>query len=299
MLLAITSLTNCAGKKNSKKIIMDYPEFMLQGHRGTRGLMPENTIPGMIKAVQDGANVLEMDLQFTADGAVVVAHDPFINRLYSLDSQGNEIPEEDARKHIIYAMNYEDVRSFDVGSKEYPSYPKQGKLSTYIPKLSALIDSVEQFTRETQLNPIFYNLEIKAGTQGDNLWHPDPKELVCKLMSVLKNANIENRYYISSFDIRQIKELRASYPEVPLAFLTADEHIPISQHIKSIGFTPEIFSPYYKVVTRAMVLEARELGIKIVPWTVNEEEMMISLINMGVDGIITDYPGVLYQLRKE
>jgi len=296
MLLTIASLTNCAGKKYSKKIVMDHPEFMLQGHRGTRGLMPENTIPSMIKAVQDGANVLEMDLQFTADGIVVVAHDPFINRLYSLDPEGNEIPEEDDRKHIIYSMNYEEVRSYDVGSKEYPSYPEQAKFKTHIPRLSDLIDRVEQFTQGSQLQPVFYNLEIKAGPQGDLLWHPAPQELVRKLMRVFQDANIEHRYYISSFDKRQLRELRSSYPEVPLAFLTADENVPISQHIDSIGFAPEIFSPYYKVVTKAMVLEAQELGIKIVPWTVNEKELMLSLIKMGVDGIITDYPGVLYRL---
>jgi glycerophosphoryl diester phosphodiesterase len=260
--------------------------------------MPENTIPGMIKALQDGANTLEMDIQFTADGAVVVAHDPFIDRAYSLDSQSNEIPKKDARKYVIYRMDYSEVRLFDVGSKVYPKYPEQKKLKTHIPELGELINSVESFTTAQGLEPVIYNIEIKAGPDGDDLWHPSPVELVARVVKLLKALNIENRYYLQSFDERQIQEVKRSYPEIPVAFLTADHGKTVEQHLKQVGFTPEIFSPYYKIVTKSMIAESRLAGMKIMPWTVNDSKTMKSLLKKGVDGIITDYPNVLYTLRN-
>jgi len=276
---------------------MNNVEFLIEGHRGTRGLMPENTIPGMIKAIQDGADVLEMDLQFTADGSVVVAHDPFINRAYTLDRYGNEIPKSRARKNIIYRMNYCDVRQFDVGSKKYNKYPQQEKLKTYIPKLEELINYVEQFTKENQLKPISYNIEIKAGPDGDNVLHPPPAALIKKVVNILKAANIESRYRIQSFDRRQIQEVKKSYPEITVAFLTADKNKTVTEHLIPLGFLPAVFSPYYRIVTIPMVEQAHSLGIKIIPWTVNDKKSMKALIKKGVDGIITDYPGILKQLR--
>jgi glycerophosphoryl diester phosphodiesterase len=261
--------------------------------------MPENTIPGMIKAIEDGANALEMDLQFTADGKVVVTHDPFINRSYNLDSQGNEIPKKDARKHIIYQMDYSEVRSFDVGSKVYPKYPEQKKFKTHIPELGELISNVEAFVIEHKFEPVIYNIEIKAGPDGDDLWHPAPADLVAMIVKLLKASNIENRYYLQSFDVRQIQEVKRSYPEIPVALLTADHGKTIEQHIKPVGFTPEIFSPYYKIVTKSMIAESQNAGMRIMPWTVNDVKTMKSLLKKGVDGIITDYPNVLCQLRKE
>jgi glycerophosphoryl diester phosphodiesterase len=260
--------------------------------------MPENTIPGMIKAIEDGANALEMDLQFTADGEVIVTHDPFINRAYSLDSQGHEISKKDARKHIIYRMDYAQVRSFDVGSKEYSKYPLQRKLKTHIPALAELISSVETFVKDHNWNPVIYNIEIKAGPDGDDLWHPAPLELIGRVVKLLKASHIENRYYLQSFDVRQIQEVKRSHPEIPVALLTADHGKTIEQHLKPVGFTPEIFSPYYKIVTKSMIAQSHNAGMKIMPWTVNDVKTMKSLLKKGVDGIITDFPNVLYQLRN-
>lgn len=290
--------TSCASKRTAKSIVMEYPEFLIEGHRGTRGLMPENTIPGMIKAIIDGSNVLEMDLQFTADGKVVVTHDPQINHLISLDIDGNEIPKEKARKYMIYQMNYNQVRSFDVGSKDYPAYPKQGKLNTYIPELGELIDSVETFIKINNLNPIIYNIEIKASPKGDDRLHPAPAALIKQVIQVLKNARIENRYYIQSFDKRQIQEVKKMHPEIPVAFLTGDGSKSIQQHVDDLGFAPEIFSPHFKIVNKTLIEQSHQMGIKIIPWTVNQKKNMIALIKMGVDGIITDYPNILSELYR-
>lgn len=297
-IILVAGLVGCASKKKTNKNEIDFPEFMIEGHRGTRGLMPENTIQGMIKAVLDGANALELDLQFTADGKVVVAHDPYINRIYSLDPAGNEIPEEDAKKYIIYDMDYVDVRMFDVGSKDYPNYPRQGKLKTYIPELGEMIDSVEQFTTSNNMKPVIWNIEIKANLTSDNKYHPAPAELIRNVVEVLKSRGIDNRFYIQSFDARQIQEVRKSYPAIPVAYLTDDKSKTIAQHITAVGFQPEIFSPFHQIVTQSMIDEAHSLGMRIIPWTVNDESQMKSLMKMGVDGLITDFAGDLYHLRN-
>lgn len=272
------------------------PRFLIEGHRGTRGLMPENTIPSMIKAVQDGASVLEMDLQFTADGNVVVAHDAYINPVFSLDSNGFEIPIKDARKYCLFEMNYEKIAAFDVGSKGHPKFPKQELVPCYIPLLNELIFKVEEYVATNHLDPVFYNIEIKASIQTDGKHHPKPMDLLKKVMSVLTKAHIEGRYSLQSFDNRQIIESKRCRPEVPVSFLTEDYSKTIEEHLALLGFFPETYSPHFKLVNQRTVKQAHDLQMNIIPWTVNKKSDMQMLINMGVDGIITDYPGKLSRL---
>ncbi|PRP67979.1 hypothetical protein BST86_13215 [Nonlabens agnitus] len=270
------------------------PTFMLAGHRGTRGLMPENTIPSMIKAIEDGANVLEMDIQFTADGKVVVAHDPFINHRYSLDPKGQEIPQK--QKLVIYQMDYQQVRQYDVGSKHYPSYPKQCKLKTHIPELGELIDAVEEFTESSKRDPIIYNIEIKASPKTDGMYHPSPQHIATMVVSLLKQKNINNRFYIQSFDIRQLQEVRRRDKSIPLGFLTEDKRKTVQDQIDRLGFKPNFYSPYYKLAHQELVNEVQSMGMKFIPWTVNQKKDMKTLLHMNVDGIITDYPGMLHEI---
>ncbi|SCY39191.1 glycerophosphoryl diester phosphodiesterase [Nonlabens sp. Hel1_33_55] len=276
-----------------------FPDFLLEGHRGARGTMPENTIEGMIKAIHGGANTLEMDLQFTKDGTVVVAHDPYINEVYSLDRNGNEIPKLQARKYVIYKMTCDQIQLYDVGSKPHPNFPLQQNLKLHIPRLKDLIHAVEKHIHDNKLPPIIYNFEIKAGSQGDHLWHPAPKELTEILLNEIDAASIENRFHISSFDMRQLIELKNKRPEIPLSFLTADKGTSIQEHMDHLGFHTKIFSPYYKTVTKSMVMDCKKLGLKIIPWTVNQPAEMKRLLKMQVDGIITDYPGLLHKIRSE
>src|SRR5688572_17157284 len=126
-------LVNCAPDTHNQKALDHFPEFYKEGHRGTRGLMPENTIPSMKKAIDDGANIVEVDIQISKDNQVMVAHDPHINRQISLLPDGTEIPEADAHKYILHQMPYDSIRKFDVGLKYHPDFPQQKKLKTHIP----------------------------------------------------------------------------------------------------------------------------------------------------------------------
>lgn len=273
-----------------------FPEFYKEGHRGTRGFMPENTIPSMKKAIEDGANIIEVDIQISSDSQVMVAHDPHINRHISLLPNGEEIPETDAHKYVLHQMPYDSIRRFDVGSKFHSEFPQQQKINTYIPLLGELIDSVEQFTNERGLSPTIYNIEIKARPDQDGILQPAPEELIRLVMDVVRSKDIDNRFYIQSFDIRQIQEVHKSYPGVITGFLTSNREASLAENLKNIGFTPDIYSPNYKLATAALVDSAHAHGMKFVPWTVNTLEEMKAMKAMGVDGIITDYPNLFSQL---
>lgn len=287
-------LISCENKQQQRPAVNEaFPVFFKEGHRGTRGLMPENTIPSMKRAIDEGANVIEVDVHVSKDKQVVVAHDPYINPVFSRMPDGSEIPEEDAKKYILYQMNYEDIRKFDVGTKEHKDFPRQQKMRTYIPLLSELIDSVEQYTAEKGLPGIIYNIEVKSKPDQDGYYQPEPAELIKLVMDVVSQKNIGTRFYVQSFDIRQIQEVHKNYPHVSTGFLTSDKKATLEENLEAIGFLPTIYSPNYKMATPELVKKCQELGMKFIPWTVNTSEEIQQLVDMGVDGIITDYPDLL------
>ena len=287
----------CVAQVAEKKEMKHFPKFYKEGHRGTRGLMPENTIPSMKKAIDDGANIIEVDIQISKDNLVMVAHDAYINPTFSLMTDGSEIPEEDARKYILYQMNYSEIRKFDVGSKLHKDFPTQKKVRAYIPLLGELIDSVEQYTKDKELPSMIYNIEIKSNPEKDGVYQPEPATLIKLVMDVLNMKNIAGRFYIQSFDVRQIKEVHNKYPQVVIGFLTSKKDVSLEDNLKQIGFKPEIYSPQYKLTTKTLINKCHDLGMKYVPWTVNTTEEMSQLIELGVDGIITDYPDLLSTLK--
>lgn len=300
LLLSLGLLLNTGCKIQSPAVVMQksFPNFYKEGHRGARGLMPENTIPAMYKAVEAGANILEVDVYISKDEQVVVAHDPYVNPAYMRMPSGEEIPKDEARKYVLHQMNYADIRQFDVGSKFYPAFPQQQKLKTYMPLLGELIDSVDNYTTAKKLPPVIYNIEIKANPQYDGVYQPDPATLVKHVMAVVNSRKLSNRrFYLQSFDIRQIQEVHRRYPGVIIGFLTDKKDRSFAENLAQIGFPPHIYSPHYKLVTPDLVQQCHARGIKCVPWTVNDLADMKSLQALGVDGIITDYPNLFRQLN--
>lgn len=294
-----TIMFSCKPDSPQEVVNHYFPAFYKEGHRGARGFIPENTIPSMKWAIDNGANILELDVHISKDKKVVVAHDPYINRNFTLLPNGAEIPEADAKKYILYQMEYKDIRKFDVGSKIHTGFPQQKKFTTYIPLLGELIDSVEQYLDEKGLPGIIYNIEIKANPLRDGFYQPAPKELMDLVMAVVNEKEIENRYYIQSFDIRQIQEVRKRYPHVVTGFLTGDTTATFEANLEKIGFLPQIYSPQYKLASADVIKKCHERGMKFVPWTVNTLEEMKRLKEMGVDGIITDYPNLLNELELD
>lgn len=271
------------------------PAFDEEGHRGARGLMPENTIPAMYKAIDLGVTTLEMDCHISKDKKVVLAHDDYINHLFSSTPDGHEISSADAKKYAIYQMDYSELQKFDLGSRFYDKFPQQQKFKVHMPTLADLIDSVQLYLKANNKPQVFYNIETKSKVSGDNVLHPQPAEFVKLLMEVVESKKITPWVIVQSFDPRTLQVLHKEYPGVKAAFLT--EKDAFEENLKNLGFTPAIYSPNSKLVTAELVKKCHDQGMKIIPWTVNTSEEMVKLKALGVDGIISDYPNLFKEIK--
>ncbi len=266
-------------------------DFDLQGHRGCRGILPENTIAAMKKAIDLGVTTLEMDVVISQDKKVVLSHDPYMSHLITTKPDGSTVTPEEEKNLLLYQMSYEDIRKFDVGLKPHPRFPSQQKIAAYKPLLAELLDSVSAYKTGEDSQLPFFNIETKSKPEGDNIQHPPPAEFVDLLMAVIKEKNIEDRVIIQSFDFRTLIYLHEKYPEVHTAALVeATDPRTLEQQLQELGFIPTIYSPSYELVNEELIRQCRSAGMKIIPWTINEQEKFDEIKKMGVDGIITDYP---------
>lgn len=288
-------LTACNTTRHTETAGSGLPQFYKVGHRGTRGLMPENTVPAMIKGIATGANTIEFDVHITKDKQVVVYHDAAFTPSYTTMPDGSDIPAADKAKYTFYQMNYDSIRQFIIGEKPYPAYPEQQRLRSYAPLLSELIDSVEAYTKAHNLPPVHYLLEIKSSAKTDGTDQPAPEEYMRIMMGVKQLQPLGDRLLIQSFDMRPLQVLHRTHPHIKLGFLTSDKKATFEQHLEQLGFTPFFYNPEYHLVTPELVNKCHAKHIRIVPWTVQDPAEMKKLATTGVDGIITDYPNRLQQ----
>lgn len=267
-------------------------DFDIQGHRGCRGLMPENTIPAMIKAIDLGVTTLEMDVVITKDNKVVLSHEPWMEKDITTKPDGSFISTTvESMQYNIYKMDYEEVKIYDVGMKPNPRFPRQQKMKAIKPLLSEMIDSVEDYLAKKNLPKVMYNIETKSLPAGDNKYHPLPAEFVELLMAVIREKKVEDRVIIQSFDLRSLQYLHEKFSTIKTSLLIEDsEERDFEGQLKALGFIPTIYSPNQTMVDEEIVKGCHEKNMKIIPWTVNDSKQIKKLRKMGVDGIITDYP---------
>ncbi|QJW92453.1 glycerophosphodiester phosphodiesterase [Spirosoma taeanense] len=270
------------------------PAFDLQGHRGCRGLMPENTIPAFLKALDLGVSTLELDVVISKDGQVVVSHEPYFNADFSIRPDGRPVDKKEQKNLVLYQMTYADIKRYDVGSNGNPKYPKQQRVKTYKPLLSEVIEQVEMYRNAKNLPIVSYNIEIKSDASEYNKSQPEPAVFCDLVQAVLKQHLPTERVVIQSFDFAPLKhwKLQANagkYPSVRLAALVENLRSP-EKNLDELGFKPDIYSPYYRLLSQNKVKRLQEQSIKVIPWTVNQRNDMSRLKKWGVDGIITDYP---------
>ncbi len=267
-----------------------------QGHRGCRGLYPENTIPGFLKAIDLGVTTLEMDLVITKDKKVILSHEPFFNHEITTLPNGEYVSESNERELNIYEMVYSEVKKYDVGQKVHPRFLQQQKIKANKPLLAEVIDSVEMHAKTNNKQPLFYNIETKIQPQTDNVYHPEPQEFVDLIMAVILEKKIQNRVIVQSFDSRSLQYLHQKYPSVKTALLVeAFDKKSFEKQIEDLGFTPTIYSPAQELVDLNLVQECSSKKIKLIPWTVNDLETIRRFVALGVDGIITDYPNLFFE----
>ena len=194
----ITALSFACGQTNNTPPVSNQKKVDIQGHRGARGLMPENSIPGFVHAMELGVSTLELDLCVTKDRKIVVSHEPYFSSDFCLKPDGQSIPPDSAIQHNIYRMTYDEVRAFDCGSKKHASFPEQVKMKVSKPLLSEVFAAVEPAK-------VSYNIEIKSMDQYDDEFHPKPGTFSDLVYQEIDGVIPWERITIQSFDFRVLR----------------------------------------------------------------------------------------------
>lgn len=264
----------------------------IQGHRGCRGLLPENSLPAFKKAIELGVHTLEFDIAITKDQKVIVSHEPFMSRTICKLPNGGVIPESEDMRHNLYQMTFDSIKHYDCGTAVHPRFPDQQLITVHKPLMG------EVFELSEKLNPdIKYNIELKAKPEYDNIYTPTPDVFVTLVLDEIKRYGVEERVNLQSFDLRILEAIRAQNQYIAIALLV-DENESIEGKLNKLSYTPEIISPYYKLLDNTNTEEYQKNGYKVIPWTINSLEDMKLMISYGVDGIITDYPNRLLELLR-
>jgi len=288
--------------------------FDLQGHRGARGLAPENTLAGFEAALAVGVSTLELDVVITADGVPVISHDTAPNPDITRDAGGRWLQ---ARGRPFFELTLEQLQELDVGrinpvSRYATDFPGQRPADGQrIPTLAELFERVQalraeqvRFNIETKINP------LRAGES------PEPEAFVRAVVDVVRAWGMGSRVSIQSFDWRTLAAAQRLAPELPVVHLTAQlprmntldsGHWTGGLHLRDHADVPALvaaaggqtWSPHHSNLSQRLISRARRLGLQVIPWTVNEVTDMERLLDWGVDGIITDYPDRLRTLMAQ
>ncbi|HWA38047.1 MAG TPA: glycerophosphodiester phosphodiesterase [Burkholderiales bacterium] len=289
----------------------------LQGHRGARGLAPENTLPGFQKALDLGVTTLELDIAVTKDGVLVVYHDQTLNPDITRDASGKFLEQ----RPVIHSLTWAELQAYDVGrlkpgSQYGANYPDQQPADgTRIPRLSDVFDLVKRsgnakvrFAIETKLHP----------EKPDET--PAPEPFARAVVDEIRKAGMAARSQILSFDWRTLQVVQKIAPEIPTVYLTLQrrfdniqvknpagspwtagfqyrDHGSIPKMIKAAG--GRFWSVYFGDLTPEAAQEARSLGLKILVWTVNDPAAMGRMLDLGIDGLITDRPDLAIPVLKQ
>lgn len=266
------------------------------GHRGSRGLEPENSLPAFAEALELGAGGLEMDLFITKDGQVVVTHDATISHRLCVRPEGSPLGEQESERLKIHQLKLEEIRPYDCGSKPNPLFPEQENTETHIPLLGDVLEAACRHARVDE--PLQFLLEIKSDPATDNIYHPEPHYYVKRVLEVVAEKNMQQQATIISFDKRSLKEARKQNREIRIGMSLTDAG-QLQTELDALGFTPDLICPLFTQLNDGLINFARDHNIALIPWTVNEEEDIRKMIAMEVDGIITDYPDRAVALIEE
>ncbi len=274
---------------------IDRYAFDLQAHRGGAAILPENSLEAFQKAIDFRVTTLELDVVISKDSLVVVSHEAYMRPGMCKTPAGELI--QDKEEFNLFKMNYSEIKSFDCGSLGNPKFPDQNKLTTYKPLLSEVIQlTTENFRKKGKR--VSLNIEIKSSPETDDIYHPKPEEFVRLVTSTIRNASIPlSKITIQSFDQRILREMAKKHPRIKTAFLVEEGNL--HDNITDLQIIPSVYSPYYKLLDSVQVKQAHDMGLKVIPWTVNQLSDMQNLLEMGVDGLITDYPNIAKPLHKK
>lgn len=270
---------------------------LIVGHRGSRGLEPENTLKAFQKALQLGARGLEMDLFITKDGEVVVTHDATISPDLCTRANRMPIPEQESQRLKIYNLLLEEIKPYDCGSEPNPRFPEQENTEAHIPLLAEVVRQANSFAG-AGAEAVQLFIEFKSDAATDNVYHPEPHFFVKRTLEVLKKENALEQTILLSFDKRCLQEARRQQPDIQIG-LSFENPAALENELGSLGFLPNVLCPLHRKLNSELLKFAGKHGLAVVPWTVNDEEDIRRMIALGVDGIITDFPDKARKLIQE
>jgi glycerophosphoryl diester phosphodiesterase len=266
--------------------------FEIQGHRGARARLPENSIPAFIYAYEIGVDVIELDLVVSKDRVLVVNHDLRINPQLCLDKLGKSIPSPGP---LVFLLNWSEIKSFDCGSKPNPRFPDQKLIpGTRITRLSDVFTTLDILEKKSK-RPIRFNIETKIDPRKRDE-SPSPEEFAQILYDMLVKFNKLKSATVQSFDERTLIAIKKIDPEVKTVILNENPWNNSIQQALRIGAS--VVSPYFKFVSKKYVDRAHKNGLQVIPWTPNTESEWKKLMSLEVDGIITDDPESLQKLQR-
>lgn len=264
--------------------------FDWQGHRGARGLVPENTVAAFLKALEYPAvTTLELDLAISKDLKVMVSHEPWMSAEICSHPDGAPVTKEEESQLLLFQMTAAEISRFDSGRRGHPRFATQAAAEAHKPTLEEVVGAVNAFCKKNKRPLPHYNIEIKSRPDWDGTHTPKPEIFASLVLKEIEKLRIIRRACIQSFDIRPLQYLHQEAPGLILAFL-CEEDVELDKQLNALGFRPNIYSPYAGFVTPELVEKVHQKGMRIIPWTVNETAQMTKLVEMGVDGLITDYP---------
>ncbi len=282
--------------------------FDIQGHRGARGLKPENSLIGFQKAIEVGVTTIELDLAVTADRTVVVYHDRVL-----IPGRVRKNGDFISDLILIKDLTYEELLKFDIGSIENPQvWPRQLQLDNVtIPRLNDVLLLVKEHNEKSE-EKVFLNIEIKASPLAPEDTVP-VEEFVELVVDTVRKTEMDAWVSIQSFYWTVLRLVQDVAPEIPTVALVSSVNLSNSAWTDGLsalrfGFDmvrmaaeigARVISPAEPFVSENLVERARAFGLQVIPWTVNAADRMIELIKLGVDGIITDYPDILVQVAEE
>ena len=269
----------------------------VHGHRGCRGLLPENTIPAFLHALQLGVDVLELDVVISQDQQVVVSHEPWLAAHLGPGPAGEIIDPRHERTYNLYQMPYATIRRCVVGEWPNPAFPRQQLLASYRPLLREVLATIEATCLSAGRPPVGYSVELKSSPVGDDLYHPQPLRFVELVLAELAAAGVLARTTLLSFDQRILRAARQLLPAQPVCLLS-EEPTPADLLFEQLSFVPDTFGPDFRLLSTGIVhrLATRYPYLRVVPWTVNALPDLHQAITWRVAGITTDYPDVLRTL---
>lgn len=269
----------------------------VHGHRGCRGLLPENTIPAFLHALRLGVDVLELDVVISQDQQVVVSHEPWLAAHLGPGPTGEPIDPQQEQAYNLYQMPYATIRRCVVGEQPNLAFPQQQQLVSYRPLLREVLAATEAACLSAGRPPVGYSVELKSSPAGDSFYHPQPLQFVELVLAELAAAGVLSRTTLLSFDRRILQAARQLLPVLPVCLLS-EEPTPANLLFERLGFVPDTFGPDFRLLSLSVVqgLATHYPHLRLVPWTVNSLPDLRQAIAWQVAGITTDYPDALHAL---